>query len=208
MICPLCNNFGSEYETVRHSIYYKCPVCAGLYLDTEKRLDIESEEKRYRQHNNDVTDQKYIRFVSPITDSIKNDYNIESVGLDFGAGPGPVITKILRESGYRVHLYDPIFHCNEEVLQKKYDFIACCEVIEHFYNPRKEFSLLSSLLKPDGKLYCMTELYDEKTDFSKWRYRQDATHVFFYQNFTINWIKNNLHFKNAEIEGRLIVFSV
>jgi SAM-dependent methyltransferase len=207
MDCPLCNNCGKEYARFRNLIYYRCSVCSAVFLDMNKRLNLELEEKRYKEHHNDIKDQRYINFVFPITDSIMNDFSNESKGLDFGAGTGPVITKVLRENGYSVNLYDPIFNKNKEVLNLKYDFIACCEVIEHFYNPRKEFSLLNKLLKPNGKLYCMTAIYDETVDFKNWYYKNDPTHVFFYQESTIDWIKNNLGFKKSKIENKLIVFS-
>jgi hypothetical protein len=38
-----------------------------------------------------------------------NKFTIEAKGLDFGAGPGPVIATILREQHYKVDLYDPYY---------------------------------------------------------------------------------------------------
>jgi hypothetical protein len=92
-------------------------------------------------------------------------------------------------------------------LESKYDYIACCEVVEHFYDPFREFKKLKDLLNPGGKLYCMTELYDQNTDFRAWYYKNDPTHVFFYSPCAISWIKEQFNFKEAKIEGRLIVFS-
>jgi len=86
--------------------------------------------------------------------------------------------------------------------------VACCEVIEHFYNPSKEFKLLKELLAPNAKLYCMTDIYNENTDFASWYYKNDATHVFFYHAKTFEWIQKEFGFSGLLIEGRLVTFSV
>lgn len=125
-------------------------------------------------------------------------------GLDFGAGTGPVITKLLHDIGFHLELYDPFFWNNPQVLNATYDFIACCEVIKHFKNPWQDFKLLRSLLTPGGVLYCITEIYSENLDFEKWHYKNDATHVFFYHQDAFKWIKDNFKFSKLEIEGNLI----
>ena len=58
----------------------------------------------------------------------------------------------------------------------------------------------------DGKLYCMTDLYDKSINFHKWYYKNDSTHVFIYHKNTIHWIKEKFGFSNVTIEGRLITF--
>ena len=161
---------------------------------------------RYEEHNNDVNDEKYQQFVSPITSAILKTHSAEDLGLDFGAGTGPVISKVLKDNNYSIFQYDPFFHKYPELLNNKYGYIACCEVIEHFYNPHKEFSLLKKLLKKDAILYCMTDLYDESIDFHTWYYKNDPTHVFIYQKHTIHWIQEEFEFSNVKIEGRLITF--
>ena len=128
-------------------------------------------------------------------------------GLDFGAGTGPVISKILQDNNFEIAQYDPFFHNHPELLKKRYDYIACCEVIEHFYNPRKEFQLLRNLLQPNGKLYCMTDIYDQTIDFEKWYYKNDPTHVFIYHKKTVEWIKDKFGFSDVTINDRLITFA-
>jgi hypothetical protein len=53
----------------------------------------------------------------------------------------------------------------------------------------------------------MTLLYSKDIDFDTWFYRNDETHVFFYQAKTLEWIKNNFAFSRLEIEKRLITFA-
>lgn len=78
-------------------------------------------------------------------------------------------------------------------------------MIEHFHEPYQEFNRLYSLLNPGGKLYCMTELFRNETNFKNWSYHDDFTHVFFYHPETIKWIQNEYGFAKAEIQGRLII---
>ena len=51
---------------------------------------------------------------------------------------------------YLIDLYDPFFFPNKEIFSKTYDFITCTETAEHFFNPKKEFDLINTLLKKDG----------------------------------------------------------
>jgi SAM-dependent methyltransferase len=164
------------------------------------------EKLRYEEHNNDVFDDGYRSFVSPLVNKVLEDFSSGHEGLDFGAGPGPVVSKILEENNYQIKQYDPFFHDYPELLKAKYDYVACCEVIEHFHIPRKEFELLKSLLRNNAKLYCMTHLYDDSIDFSNWYYKNDNTHVFFYQAETMNWIKSEFGFKSLDLSNRLQVF--
>jgi 2-polyprenyl-3-methyl-5-hydroxy-6-metoxy-1,4-benzoquinol methylase len=176
-------------------------------MDNGDRLKKTEEALRYLDHNNDVTDQGYQQFVSPITSAILQFHSQEQQGLDFGAGTGPVIAKLLADKNFNVVLYDPFFHNDRAVLNEQYDFIICCEVMEHFYQPDKEFSLLKRLLKPNGRLYCMTDLYHENIDFPNWYYQKDNTHVFFYHQQSLVYIKDKFHFSELSVADRLIVFT-
>jgi len=210
--CTLCNSkvdlFYESNLKKYFKKYYKCTNCSSILLDPLNLLSREEERKRYETHNNDVEDPGYQTFVSPIVNEIERRFNAGHTGLDFGAGTGPVITKLLREKGFKIELYDPFFWDRPEILESKYDYIACCEVAEHFHYPGKEFKLLRSLLKPGGALYCMTEVYSEDTDFERWYYKNDPTHVFFYHKHALEWIRSHFHFSELEIKGRLIQFLV
>ena len=168
--------------------------------------NLEEERKRYEQHKNDVTNVKYQNFVLPIINAVKNNFSTNSLGLDFGAGTGPVISKILGDNGYKLRQFDPFFCNDTDALQLKYDYIVCCEVIEHFHSPSKEFELLKNLLKPKGHLYCMTHLYTKEIDFNNWYYKNDITHVFIYQRETLVKIKDRYKFSSLTIEDRLMTF--
>lgn len=204
--CPLCLNSGTVFYQFKERLYYKCSNCSGVFVDEGLRPDKVTEKLRYQEHNNDINDENYQQFVSPITSAILSAYTPNDKGLDFGAGTGPVISKVLSDNNYSIVQYDPLFHNHPELLNDTYDYIACCEVIEHFYNPMEEFSLLKKILKTGGILYCMTDIYDESIDFHKWYYKNDPTHVFIYQKRTIQWIQEEFGFLNVTIANRLITF--
>lgn len=169
-------------------------------------LSPEQERQRYLAHNNSPTDPEYRKFVAPIVDAVKKHFTLNHLGLDFGAGPAAVIAEILKSKDYKVETYDPFFHDQPALLKQTYDYIACCEVIEHFRDPARGFKLLRSLLKPNGALLCMTELYDEGIDFGKWAYKNDITHRFFYTRRALEWIRVNFNFASLKIDGRLVSF--
>lgn len=201
--CPLCHNIAYPFYK---NIFYKCCECSAIFRDKHLLLTPIEEKKRYENHNNDVHDLAYQQFVSPITTSVRKDFSTNSLGLDFGAGTGSAISKVLEDFGYIIKQYDPFFNNIPDLFQKKYDYVVCCEVMEHFYYPEKEFNLLKNLLKPNGVLYCMTHIYNSKIDFDKWYYKNDPTHVFIYQKETFEWIKNKYNFSSITINQRLIVF--
>ncbi len=201
--CPLCGNDGKIFYK---DVFYMCNVCKGVFRSKRTRPDRSKEKARYEAHDNDVYDRGYQNFVDPITKAVKNNFSQEHEGLDFGAGTGPVISKILQDAGYDIKQYDPFFHDNDELLEQRYHYIVCCEVIEHFHDPYKEFKLLKELLLPDGHLYCMTYLYRADIDFRLWGYKDDLTHTFFYQRETLEWIRNEFVFLDMKIDNRLIDF--
>ncbi len=206
--CPLCNNNAKLFYKTENRIHYQCNTCFGIFANANSRPSQDVEKKHYQQHNNDIDDKGYQKFVSPITNSVRRDFTANHKGLDFGAGTGPVISKVLTDHGFSIAPYDPYFHNYPELLEEQYDYIASCEVIEHFFDPRKEFTLLRKLLTPRGKLYCMTHLYDESIDFENWYYKNDPTHVFIYQKQTFEWIRKEFGFSDLQIDDRLIVFSI
>ena len=66
---------------------------------------------------------------------------------------------------------------------------------------------MHSLLKPAGKLICMTDLYSDDKDFGNWYYKNDHTHVFIYRAETMEHIRSRFGFRDVKVEGRLIEFS-
>jgi SAM-dependent methyltransferase len=151
-----------------------------------------------------VADIGYQEFVKPLITKVCEDFEGSARGLDYGAGTGPVAAMLLEAAGYTMKLYDPFFHNHPEVLKETYNFAICCEVIEHFHQPLKEFRALHTYLLPGGVLYCMTDLIDNQREFEQWHYKNDPTHVVFYSEKTLLWIAREIGFSCCEITERVI----
>ena len=207
--CPICGFEANVLLNKGQKLFYKCKQCFSIHVPSSNYLTKEEEKAIYETHNNDVLDVRYQSFVSPITHSVMKEFSLNAVGLDFGSGTGPVISYVLQKEGYSVFQYDPFFAPNKEVLNHRYDFIACCEVVEHFHNPMIEFKKLFNLLKDGGKLFVMTHLFNEevKLSFENWYYKDDPTHVIIYNDKTMEWIAKEVGFASVSVQGRLIVFS-
>ncbi len=206
MLCSLCRGSTRKFGIFREREYLQCVNCKAVLLHEKHYPSPKKEKSRYQQHENDPADEGYIAFVKPLVTKIISDLPSQFHGLDFGCGTGPVAAQELRKAGFSVDLYDPYFRPKEGLLDKEYDFIVCCEVMEHFHDPAAEFSLLKSLLKEHGKLYCKTSLWEESIDFKNWHYKNDFTHVIFYHRESLEWIKENYDFKKLKISPDLIVF--
>lgn len=203
--CSLCGGNLSTFSKDKKRSFFLCDFCKAIQVNKEDYVSLDLEKSRYEQHRNNSTDQGYLHFIKPVVDYIHENGLLKAKGLDFGAGNNPVISQILKQDGYQIKIYDPFFHNDQEVLKDTFDYIIVCEVIEHFHNPKGEFELLFKLLNEKGKLIIMTHLYDDSMDFSKWYYKNDITHVFFYTLDTFRYILDNFGFTKLQTENRLII---
>lgn len=189
MHCPLCACTDAHpffADTWRR--YFQCPVCDLVFLDPEQLPDTDEERAQYELHENDPDDAGYRRFLSRLANPLLERLGANSEGLDYGCGPGPALARMLEEEGHEVALYDPMFVPDNTVLQARYDFVTCSEVVEHFHQPGKEWQQLVSLLRPGGWLAVMTCWREADADFGGWHYRRDPTHVCFYSRATFSWL--------------------
>lgn len=207
-MCPLCQSPANLFASHGNRIFHQCSNCKGIFVAPSQLPDCKREMKRYLYHRNDVNDKGYREFVTPIVSAVLTNHSQKETGLDFGSGPSSAVAAMLREQGFCIEEYDPFFKNNPLLLNNTYHYIVCCEVVEHFHNPRKEFALLHSMLKPNGSLYCMTSIYEPTIDFTKWYYKNDFTHVFFYQQQTFQYIKAEFGFAKLNIHKSLIILSV
>ncbi|MDC7233873.1 MAG: class I SAM-dependent methyltransferase [Spirochaetales bacterium] len=187
--CPLCSsNQTDEYYEDRKRPYRFCPQCALVFVPPSSHLSEEEEKKVYDLHENDPEDRGYRRFLSRLADPLSERVTPGSRGLDFGCGPGPALTAMLEERGYRMSLFDKYYRNDPEVLNTLYDFICTTEVVEHLRSPGKVFEELFNRLVPGGLLAVMTKLVIDKDAFSKWHYIQDPTHICFFSRETFEYI--------------------
>jgi len=205
--CPLCLSVSDTFfQDARHH-FLLCPTCQGIFRDPHQFLSPTDEKKRYLTHRSDMEDTGYYNFVLPIIDQVKLHISKDGQGLDFGCGHVPVLSNYLEREGYQMSVFDPIFYKDDSVLNNQYDFIVCCEVMEHFFQPSQEFQALFKSLGPQGKLICKTHMFEKGMDFDTWYYKNDPSHVFIYQAETVHWIKNNYLLKDVKINDRVITFT-
>jgi 2-polyprenyl-3-methyl-5-hydroxy-6-metoxy-1,4-benzoquinol methylase len=157
----------------------------------ECRLGAADEKAVYTLHDNNLGDPGYRTFLSRLATPLLKRIPPGSSGLDFGCGPGPALAQMLEGSGMRMALYDPYFYPDTAVLDRRYDFITCTEVIEHLYHPARVFRQLEALLSPGGILGVMTCFQTDDARFDNWHYRRDPTHVVFYRQATLQWLADH-----------------
>ena len=173
-----------------------CIVCkSDKFLDKKHYVDMETERNHYLKHDNDVNDIGYRKFLSRLTNPLKKYISIYDLGLDYGCGYAPALVDMLIGDGYKIEPYDIFFFPNENIFSKKYNFITCSEVVEHFFNPNEEFNKLDSILEKNGFLAIMTCFMTDDNLFKDWYYRRDPTHVVFYNEKTFEVIATQMNWK-------------
>jgi SAM-dependent methyltransferase len=184
--CPVCRaKAPGRFMRVGPLDYWRCDACEARFLDPDQRPTRDEECAHYANHENDVDDPRYRRFLSRLADPLLAVLEPGQRGLDYGCGPGPALAAMLREAGHQVALYDPIFHADGRALERIYDFITLSEVAEHFHRPADEFDRLGALLRPGGWLAVMTCFQTDDARFADWHYRRDPAHVVFYREATL-----------------------
>ena len=206
MICIVCKNQkGVDFKNIKPKRYWKCGYCEAIFLDKEFYLSSNDEYKHYLTHNNDVNDPRYKKFLSNLMLPLIERIKLNSIGLDYGCGPGPALSLMLREKGYQMFNYDPFFHPEKNNLLKKYDFISCTETAEHFHNPFCEFTRFNELLNNNGVIGIMTNFHSEQDIFENWYYIKDPTHIVFYNKKTFQIIAKIFDW-DSEFLGNNLVF--
>jgi hypothetical protein len=203
MNCTLCESKSDKFFNDEVRTYFHCNCCDLVFADPGEYLSKEDERERYDLHQNDPDDPRYRLFLNKLVEPLLGFINNTMIGLDYGSGPGSTLHLMLQEAGYNMSIYDPYYAPDKSVLNIKYDFVTCSEVVEHFYNPSLEWKKLVSLVKKGGLLGIMTKQRDDNLEFSKWHYKDDPTHVSFYSKKTFEWISKTyileLNIVNKEV---------
>lgn len=180
--CPLCQSPQSElYCELPNRFYLCCRDCELIFLAPKFHLDAQAEKTIYDQHQNESTDLRYRQFLAKLFDPINERLKKGQRGLDFGCGPGPTLSKMFDENSHQMDIYDPYYFPHTEVFGRTYDFITMSEVAEHLSDPNTVFNQLIKMLKPGGILGVMTQLVPLTQEFKDWHYKNDPTHIVFYQ---------------------------
>lgn len=219
--CPLCQSFTLELFYTRPKDcreFWLCRDCNFVHVPENFHLNTEDEKGIYDLHDNNQLDQGYRKFLSrtlsPTLEILANRYpNIEKdklVGLDFGCGPGPTLSIMASEQGYKMENFDKFYANHTELLKNDhYHFITSTEVVEHLEQPIEIFLKLLDCLKDNGILTIMTKrLSDQsladKESFARWHYIQDPTHIGFFHLNSFEWLAKKLNCKLDVISNDVI----
>lgn len=199
MKCKLCSEESTEKFLVKNKSweknYYYCHKCKFIFAESKAVLNDQEQRRRYQMHNNKITDPVYRDYFKNFIDYAFSYIENKKRVLDFGSGPEPVLADVLKESGFKVEIYDKFFTPDNEVFNKKYEIITSTEVFEHLEYPMEFIEKLLNILEEKGYLLLMTCFYLNDIDsFSKWWYIQDPTHISFFNPKTFEYIakKHNL----------------
>jgi hypothetical protein len=187
--CPLCHaGAGEAYWADDRRTYLRCPLCALVYVPPAYYPTAVAEKAEYDLHENSPGDAGYRHFLSRLFRPMRARLSPGARGLDFGSGPGPTLSVLFQEAGHDVALYDPFYAPDTSVFDRRYDFITASEVVEHLHRPRQELDRLWRCLRRGGTLGVLTQLVINRKRFSRWRYKDDATHVCFWSRATFEWL--------------------
>lgn len=205
--CPLCHSRSYFFCQDKKRSYYSCETCALIAADPASHLSESEEKALYDLHENDPNDVRYREFLNQLAQPLMSKLHAGMNGLDYGAGPGPLLSQVINDAGMNTLNYDPFYANEPSLLNHQYDFVTCSEVVEHFNQPESDWRNLVKLVKPEGWLGIMTWMLENQTPdkFLQWSYKGDPTHVSFYQPETFAWLGQQYGFEIEIINYRVIL---
>ena len=188
-MCPLCfSKQVRDFATVDDKQYRRCEVCHLTFMSSEYYLDEDAELARYQLHENSPDDLRYREFLSRLSTHLTPKLPAAAEGLDFGSGPGPTLSVMLEEQGFRVNLYDPFFAPSTDALQSHIRF-------HHVHGDGGTLLSTGKGVSATGRIAAKRGLarhHDRDVrigcGFRRWRYHREPTHVCFYKRETMIWI--------------------
>ena len=180
-----------------------CPECDAVFVKPSERVSPEKEKERYETHQNDSTAAGYVDFLQKTISQIQKNFSSGSRILDFGSGPNPLMSELLRAQNYEVVSYDPYFL--PDAPREKFDVVLAHEVFEHFREPVQELAKIQGYLKSEGTFLIHSSLRPD--DFTNWWYARDFTHIFFCSEKTLRWIAKKYSWKFEFWSPQLWAFS-
>lgn len=185
--CPLCGGAAGPFHRSDRE-FLRCGTCALTFVPASGHLSPEAERARYETHRNSPADDGYRAFLDRLLAPLAARLSAGARGLDFGSGPGPAASTMMRERGFVMRDYDPFFAPGEPAAGETFGFVVCTEVVEHLRRPARAFARLDELLAPGGVLGVLTGVLEDDAAFPAWWYHRDLTHVAFYRPETLAWI--------------------
>ncbi|KFZ30617.1 hypothetical protein IDSA_08785 [Pseudidiomarina salinarum] len=213
MNCPLCKNAASElfYQQPKGPLagreFKRCLDCQLVWVPAQYHLDEAAEKAVYDLHENNPDDPGYRRFLNRAVAPLAERLQPGASGLDFGSGPGPTLSGMMRARGFACADYDYYYANRPELLSETYDFITATEVAEHLSAPRNIIEQLLRCLKPGGYLTIMTKRWRDPQQFAGWSYKNDPTHITFFHRDTMDWLASQYQLRIDYISDDVVIFT-
>jgi hypothetical protein len=129
--------------------------------------------------------------------------------LDYGGGDG-LMSKLLRNKGWKSDSYDPYGQNSHELPSKKYNFITAFEVLEHTPQPIETIKTICSMLTDDGVLMLTTGLTDREVDdyrkLSWWYIAPKNGHIGIFSSKSISILSQKLGLNLVFFEGKFLLY--
>lgn len=204
MSCPLCHtpNAGIAVKGPDKRAYWQCPCCWLIYVSQQHYPNLEDEKKRYEVHQNTIENEGYVQFLNQAITPTLSLLQTGNKGLDYGCGPHPTLSQLIKQHGFECDNYDPFFF--PQAPQPPYDFIFATECIEHFFFPLRDFTQIKEWLKTGGYLTILTAMWQSHEQFANWSYARDFTHVCFYHTSTMDFIAKEMGFSIVMNDGKRV----
>jgi hypothetical protein len=205
--CPLCCSSGTTHfarDAARD--YTQCGACSLVFVPPAWHLALADEKARYDLHRNSPDDAGYRRFLNRVFLPLRERLAPGNRGLDFGSGPSPTLSRMFRDAGYPMAIYDRFYEPAPERLEERYDFITATEVVEHLREPMKDLDRLWNCLEPGGWLAIMTRPPVDREAFPAWHYKNDRTHICFFPRETLSWLARKWNAGLLFIDKDVVLF--
>ena len=166
--------------------FYLCGECGLVSVPERYRLSVDGERARYGLHDNSMSNEGYVRFLSQVVDVAAGLWRPGMRVLDFGCGENAALCRLLEGKGVDCCAYDPLYgrllpdSAYINGVNNVFDIIILCEVIEHLRDISGELDFIGQLLRDGGTVILRTQIYENPSVFPGWWYAQDPTHINFF----------------------------
>ena len=205
MKCIICNKTARQIDdNAMQWHFYHCESCAFFFKDRSQLLYGEAEKRIYDNHDNTLDSPGYVRMFEDFIDFCIQE-RLETIKnvLEFGSGPGPVLSMLLENLGLHVRKYDKFYYNKTIRDEERFELITSTEVIEHIDDIHAVFTLFSKHLRCGGYLAIMTQFHNNNAEeFLHWWYRKDPTHISFFTPQTFKILAHSHGFNIVKSDGK------